>query len=58
MRRCGLPDWEKWLPVEARSGGAVLDLLVHDIDQALMLFGMPQKVAAKAMGSVDALWQR
>lgn len=55
VRRCGLPDWSKWLPVEARSGGAVLDLLVHDIDQALMLFGMPQKVAAKGVGSVDAL---
>lgn len=55
VRRCGLPDWSTWLPVEARSGGAVLDLLIHDIDQALMLFGMPQRVAAKAMGTVDGL---
>ncbi len=55
VRRCGLPDWSKWLPVDARSGGAVLDLLIHDIDQALMLFGMPQRVAAKAMGTVDAV---
>ena len=55
VRQCGLPDWSKWLPVEARSGGAVIDLLVHDIDQAIWLFGMPQKVAAKQLGEVDAL---
>jgi predicted dehydrogenase len=54
-RRAGLPDWSKWLPVEARSGGAVLDLLLHDIDQALMLFGMPQKVAGKPLGPVDGV---
>ncbi len=55
VRQCGLPDWSKWLPVAARSGGAVVDLLVHDIDQAISLFGMPQRVAAKALGEVDAL---
>ncbi|MGA8030172.1 MAG: Gfo/Idh/MocA family oxidoreductase [Bryobacteraceae bacterium] len=55
VRSCGLPDWSRWLPTEARSGGAVLDLLIHDIDQALILFGMPERVAAKKLGSVDAL---
>lgn len=55
VRRCGLPDWSKWLPVEARSGGAVIDLLVHDIDQALLLFGMPEKVAARQLGDGDTL---
>ncbi len=55
IRRCGLPDWSKWLPVEARSGGAVLDLLVHDVDQALLLFGMPEKVAARQLGDGDTL---
>ena len=55
VRRCGLPDWSRWLPVEARSGGAPLDLLVHDIDQALLLFGMPERVAAKQLGTVDGL---
>jgi predicted dehydrogenase len=55
VRQCGLPDWSKWLPVPARSGGAVIDLLVHDIDQAISLFGMPQRVAAKQLGDVDAL---
>ncbi len=54
-RRCGIPDWSGWLPVEARSGGAVVDLLVHDIDQVLMLFGLPDRVAATAVGNVDAI---
>jgi predicted dehydrogenase len=54
-RSCGLPDWSRWLPVEARSGGAVLDLLVHDIDQILLLFGLPHKVAAKSLGGPDTI---
>jgi predicted dehydrogenase len=55
VRQCGLPDWSRWLPVEARSGGATMDLLIHDIDQALLLCGMPQRVAAKKLGDGDAL---
>jgi len=55
VRRCGLPDWSRWLPIEPRSGGAVLDLLIHDIDQALLVFGPPSRVAAKKLGDVDAL---
>jgi predicted dehydrogenase len=55
VRRSGVPDWSKWLLDSTRSGGALLDLLVHDVDQALMLFGMPQKVAAKSLGEVDTV---
>jgi predicted dehydrogenase len=55
VRRCGVPNWSRWLPDENRSGGAVLDLLVHDIDQALLLFGMPDRVAAKSIGGPDTL---
>ena len=50
-----MPTWSKWLPDESRSGGAVLDLLVHDIDQILLLFGTPDRVTAKQLGSGDAL---
>jgi predicted dehydrogenase len=53
IRRSGLPDWSRWLTDESRSGGALLDLLLHDIDQALLLFGMPQRVAAKSMNGPD-----
>lgn len=55
VRMCGEPAWSKWLPDQQRSGGAVLDLLVHDIDQILLLFGMPDRVTAKQLGSGDAL---
>lgn len=55
VRRCGLPDWSRWLPDEKRSGGAVLDLLIHDIDQVLTLFGVPERIAAKSMGGVDTV---
>ncbi|MFL6352769.1 MAG: Gfo/Idh/MocA family protein [Bryobacteraceae bacterium] len=55
VRRCGLPDWSRWLPDENRSGGAVLDLLIHDIDQALWVFGTPDRIAAKRLGSDDAI---
>ena len=55
VRQCGLPDWSRWLLDENRSGGAVLDLLIHDIDQALWLFGEPDRIAAKSLGSIDAV---
>jgi predicted dehydrogenase len=55
LRTCGLPDWSSWLPDESQSGGAVMDLLVHDIDQILSLFGMPDRVTAKRLGDGDAL---
>jgi predicted dehydrogenase len=55
VRRCGVPDWSRWLPDESSSGGAVVDLLIHDIDQALMLFGLPERVTAKSIGGPDTL---
>ena len=55
FRRCGLPDWSAWLSDESRSGGAILDLLVHDIDQALHLFGLPDSVAVPSLGPVDTV---
>ena len=54
-RMCGLPDWSAWLPDPAKSGGGVLDLLVHDVDQILLLFGPPAAVRAKPLGDSDAL---
>ena len=55
IRRSGIPDWSKWLTNDDESGGAVLDLLVHDVDQILMLFGVPDHVSAKSMGGPDTL---
>ena len=55
VRRSGLPDWSGWLTDQSRSGGSVLDLMLHDVDQALSLFGMPQRVAAKSIGGPDTI---
>jgi predicted dehydrogenase len=55
LRQAGAPDWSKWLTVDARSGGATLDLLIHDIDQALLLCGMPDRVSAKKLGDGDGI---
>ena len=48
-RATGLPDWSRWLPNESKSGGAVLDLLIHDIDQALHLFGAPPRISGRTL---------
>ncbi len=45
-RRCAAPDWSGWFGDAAKSGGATLDLLIHDIDMALSLCGAPDSVSA------------
>ena len=45
-RRCAAPAWSKWLHNKAKSGGGVFDLLIHDIDMALWLFGLPLRISA------------
>jgi predicted dehydrogenase len=45
-RRCGEPGWGGWLKDPAKSGGGAFDLLIHDIDVCLWLFGPPLAVSA------------
>lgn len=45
-RRCAAPAWSKWLHNKSKSGGGVFDLLIHDIDMALWLFGEPLRISA------------
>jgi predicted dehydrogenase len=52
-RRCAAPAWSKWLEDKSKSGGGVFDLLIHDIDMALWLFGAPARVSA--VGHEDLL---
>lgn len=54
-RSTGFPQWSEWLTKEDSSGGAILDLLSHDLDQALLWFGEPASVRAVSMGAVDTL---
>jgi predicted dehydrogenase len=52
-------SWEDWFSNESRSGGALLDLHLHDIDEVLYLFGRPRAVTSsgsigfRGKGSVD-----
>jgi predicted dehydrogenase len=54
-RRSGLPTWGPWLLQPGESGGAALDLLVHDYDQALWLFGPPESATARTVGSDNVI---
>jgi predicted dehydrogenase len=54
-RRSGLPSWAPWLLRPEESGGAPLDLLVHDYDQALWLFGTPESSTARTVGSDNVI---
>jgi predicted dehydrogenase len=45
-RRCAAPHWSKWVGDASKSGGGVFDLLIHDVDFTIKLFGLPTDVAA------------
>lgn len=45
-RRCAAPTWGPWEFDVSKSGGGVFDLLIHDVDMCLHLFGPPRSVAA------------
>ncbi len=51
--------WQGWLLDPARSGGAVLDLHIHDLDYVQWLLGAPKKVlatgAAGPQGGLDSI---
>src|SRR5215469_2349077 len=46
-RRCAAPAWSEWLGDVRQSGGGAFDLLIHDVDMCLRLFGKPERVSAK-----------
>ena len=52
-RSTGFPQWSEWLANADASGGAILDLLSHDLDQVLLWFGDPASVRAVSLGEVD-----
>jgi predicted dehydrogenase len=45
-RRCAQPGWSDWITDKTRSGGGAFDLLIHDVDMALRLFGPPSAISA------------
>jgi predicted dehydrogenase len=52
-RRCAAPAWSGWLGDPAKSGGGVFDLLIHDADICLHLFGKPDSVSAVGYESLQ-----
>ncbi len=47
---------EGWRRAAQRTGGAALDLQIHDIDFILWTFGMPQRVVARGARSEYGSW--
>jgi len=43
-------SWKNWLMNPAQSGGAALDLHIHDADFVLYTFGKPKRVTSHASG--------
>lgn len=58
-RRTAVPTWGEWEFDRSKSGGGVYDLLIHDVDVALHLFGAPEAVSATGYenlrGGVDTI---
>jgi predicted dehydrogenase len=65
-RFCGLPGWGQWNEKNVRdlSGGALFDLVIHDIDYAASVAGSPSSVQSMSLPGeyskhdyVSALWE-
>ena len=50
------PAWGNWFKDPARSGGAVLDLHVHDLDFIYWLCGLPKSVYAVGLQNEMGAW--
>ncbi len=53
-RRCAAPAWSKWLGDPEKSGGGIFDLLIHDADLCVKLFGAPAAVSATGFQNLPA----
>ncbi len=45
-RRTSVPTWGPWEFDKSKSGGGIFDLLIHDVDICLHLFGEPHAISA------------
>jgi predicted dehydrogenase len=50
------PDWADWFGNPDESGGAVLDLLIHDLDALNWLLGKPKTVYARGWETRRGSW--
>ncbi|SFI98460.1 Predicted dehydrogenase [Paenibacillus sp. UNC496MF] len=52
FRGSGTPTWGPWLLERDKSGGALLDMHVHDTDVVNWLFGVPDAVSCQALNVI------
>jgi predicted dehydrogenase len=52
----GTPGADGWRRDPARSGGAVLDMQIHDLDVFCWLLGQPESIVARGLRSPDGAW--
>ncbi len=50
------PTWAEWFTHPEQTGGAVLDLMVHDADMLNWLFGQPKAVYARGQRGQPGGW--
>lgn len=50
------PRWATWLQDPKLSGGAVMDLMVHDFDILNLIFGKPVRVFARGRKTLQGAW--
>ena len=44
-------SWDNWIVQQSRSGGALLDLHIHDADYIHYVFGMPKTIFCKSVNA-------
>lgn len=58
-RRTAVPSWGPWEMDKEKSGGAIFDLLIHDVDMSQHLFGVPKTMSSTGYedlaGGIDTI---
>ena len=57
-RLTSFPGWSTWFGDPALSGGAILDLHIHDLDYVFYLFGRPERVYAVGNADASGAWNQ
>lgn len=50
------PAWSSWFTDPAQSGGAVIDLMIHDLDALNWVFGQPEAIYCRGRQSAPGMW--
>jgi predicted dehydrogenase len=52
------PQWAEWFRNPKKSGGALFDLQVHDLDYLMNVFGVPESLFASGLESDSGCWDQ